>query len=120
MKSDVLAAVAASVLVQSSSLVTAAPANGLPYEVAVLGGSTMRLTQTYNQNFNMRARGPRELAKAYHKFGVAYPDNLRQALERIVAELGLTLPNAGAGNGVQGGNSAQADGNDTADAGQGR
>jgi hypothetical protein len=56
-------------------------------EIAVLGGSAIRLPQVYNENFSQLGRGPRSVGKAYQKFGVAFPDDLTSLLEEILAEL---------------------------------
>jgi hypothetical protein len=102
-------AVAASIL-SSAGLVAAAPRLNAPVEIAVLGGSTFRLHQKANPHFRAIGRGPRAIAKAYQKFGVAVPDSLLEVLLEILQQLGITIPN------LEGG---QGDGNGTT-AGQGK
>lgn len=87
------AAVAASIL-SSAGLVAAAPratSNALTeVEISVLGGTTFRIQQTPNAKFQPYGRGPRELAKAYQKYGAAVPDDLLQTILQILGELGIT------------------------------
>ncbi len=98
MKFGSVAAAAASIL-SSAGLVTALvivePSN---FEISILGGSTFRLQQQANENYNMVGRGPRALAKVYTKFGLQLPDELLLLLEEILEELGL-LKSGGTGTG---------------------
>lgn len=107
-------------------LVAAAPRKrnrDQPLEVAVLGGATFKVPQVANTNYRTHARGPRELAKAYHKFGVEFPAELRQVLQRIAIDLGVSAPSAGRkGNGILAGTLGRNDTgeNDTTEGDQGR
>jgi hypothetical protein len=106
-------AVAASIF-SSAALVAAAPrvkANSLAaLEISVLGGSTFKLHQAPNPNFRALGKGPRALAKAYQKYGVAFPDNLLEVVLEILKELGIDVPDL---------NGGASDGNGTSNAGQG-
>jgi hypothetical protein len=110
------AAVAASIF-SSAGLVAAAPrvkikSNSVSaLEISVLGGTTFKINQKPNNHFQSHGRGPRALARAYQKYGVAIPEDLLQTVLEILRELGITVP------GLVGGG---ADGNGTANAGQGR
>jgi hypothetical protein len=87
------------VALSSCDLTVAVPARS-PLEVIVLGGSTFRIKQAYNQNFRPQYQGVRAMAKAYNKYGIAYSPELLALLEQILKEFGLTL---GSGKGVGGG-----------------
>lgn len=110
------AAVAASIL-SSAGLVAAAPmatSDSLgELEISVLGGTTFRFHQTANANFQPHGRGPRELARAYQKYGAAVPEDLIQIVLEILAELGFSS-SGGNGGGADG------NGNGNSTAGEGR
>ncbi|KAH8899317.1 Asp-domain-containing protein [Thozetella sp. PMI_491] len=99
MKFSSAAAVAASLL-SSAGLVTALTIiEPSKFEITVLGGSTFRLQQQPNKNYNMVGRGPRALAKVYTKFGLSLPPELLLLLEEILLELGLLKSGGGSGTG---------------------
>lgn len=111
MKFVVFAAAAASLL--SSGLVSAAPRakhNPLGLDVSGLGGATFKIHQKYNKRFRRLHRGPRAIAKAYQKHGIAFPDDLLAVLQEILAEQGVIIA------GITGG---LGDGNGTTKPGQG-
>ncbi|KAK8122173.1 aspartic peptidase domain-containing protein [Apiospora sp. TS-2023a] len=114
MKLITVAALAASVLSQNVVVTTTTTTAPLTLEeilqITTLGGMTFRVLQAPNQKYTGVRRGPLAMARAYSKYGVAFPDDLLAAIERLLEELGLSN---GAGNGV-GGN-----GNDNSTSGQG-
>ncbi len=120
MKFGSAAAVAASLL-SSAGLVTALTVvEPAKFEVSILGGSTFRLQQQANENYNMVGRGPRALGKVYTKFGLSLSDELLQLLEEILEELGLLNGGRGSGSGSRGGrNSTSPSANQTTSASQG-
>lgn len=110
----------------TAGLVAAAPSKRStagPLDVAVLGGATFQVHQVANTNYRTLHRGPRALGAAYQKYGKEIPAELLQILQRILIELGITVPSGGkgvnGGNGVNGG-AGSLDGNDTAEGDQGK
>lgn len=72
------------------------------FEIAVLGGSTVRVNQVPNVNFFQGRRGPMALANAYRKFGLAVPQELLDVIEAIIAEILANLARGGPGAGIMG------------------
>lgn len=58
-------------------------------EVSVLGGNTFKLNQVANEEYSMRHRGPKSLAKTYAKFDAALPGDLLALLEELFGQPGL-------------------------------
>ncbi|KAF3023496.1 Type I transmembrane sorting receptor [Neopestalotiopsis sp. 37M] len=58
-------------------------------EISVLGGMTFKIHQQPNKAFKGVRKGSLALARAYSKFGVAFPDDLLTAIEKLLEELGL-------------------------------
>ncbi|KAK3941528.1 aspartic peptidase domain-containing protein [Diplogelasinospora grovesii] len=86
------------------------------FSISVLGGSTYKLPQVYNEHFRQVGKGPRAIAKVYQKFGIEFPPELLAILEQLLEELGITIP--GITNGGKGG-SGTTNSNVTTNAGQG-
>ncbi|KAK7985180.1 aspartic peptidase domain-containing protein [Apiospora saccharicola] len=109
-----IAALAAPVLSQNVVVTTTTTTAPLTLEdilqITTLGGMTFRVLQAPNQKYTGVRRGPLAMARAYSKYGVAFPDDLLAAIERLLEELGLSN---GTGNGVGG------DGNNNSTSGQG-
>jgi hypothetical protein len=72
------------------------------FEIAVLGGMTLRIDQVENKNFIAQGRGPRALARAFSKYGVAVPVELLLILREILQELGIIPEDGAAPNGIGG------------------
>lgn len=75
-----------------SSLLELATEQVSEFEVAVLGGTTLRAQQQYNENFVSGGRGPRSYLKAlgkYSAFGAAIDPQLICIVDGILQELGL-------------------------------
>ncbi|KAK8008823.1 eukaryotic aspartyl protease [Apiospora marii] len=104
MKFITIAALAASALSQNVVVTTTTTTAHLTLEeilqITTLGGMTFRVLQQPNQKYTGIRRGSLALARAYSKYGVAFPDDLLAAIEQLLEELGLS--NNGAGNGVGG------------------
>ncbi|KAF7537654.1 hypothetical protein G7054_g3517 [Neopestalotiopsis clavispora] len=58
-------------------------------EISVLGGMTFKIHQQPNKAFKGVRKGSLALARAYSKYGVAFPDDLLTAIEKLLEELGL-------------------------------
>lgn len=98
-----IAALAVSALSQNVVVTTTTTTAPLTLEeilqITTLGGMTFRVLQEPNQKYTGVRRGPLAMARAYSKYGVAFPDDLLAAIERLLEELGLSN---GAGNGAGG------------------
>ncbi|KAK0618108.1 aspartic peptidase domain-containing protein [Bombardia bombarda] len=93
MKLSALAATAVSSLLFSAGLVEGAPrivqVRAQDFKISTLGGSTFKISQVHNEKFSQVGKGPRALARVYHKYGLQLPPQLVAALEEILKELGL-------------------------------
>ena len=123
-----LAALAASILSAGSSARIISRTRTIilkpdAFEIAVLGGQTFRVSQVPNVGFIAQGRGPRAMARAFSKYGVAVPADLLLVLEQILLELGLLRPNGrgglGVGNGRGGSGNSPVNTNLTGSASQG-
>lgn len=75
-----------------SSLLELATEQVSEFEIAVLGGSTLRAQQQHNENFISGGRGPRSYLKAlgkYSAFGATIDPQLICIVDGILQELGL-------------------------------
>lgn len=82
-------AVAASILSQDG-LISAKRLRTIDvYEISTLGGMTFRIGQIPNEKYTGIRKGPLAIAKAYHKYGIAFPDDLASVIEQLLEELGL-------------------------------
>src|SRR5512142_3309006 len=78
----------AAVLAASSSVLAIPPRIGTPLRGPDSGAGSFSVSQVRNERFSGR-NGALALAKTYEKYGVELPSDLKTAVARIRAELGL-------------------------------